>query len=435
MDFIEKRLLDCAVHAPILYIPDNPSDHILWPSFPFTHNNLNEKLIDPLDIGFLMNSKDYTPQYNSDNVKLTKNHFNKINKNVKRSLRSGFLSDYEGFVLTRHIYPSGEERYGLLVLLDLEQYSNQPLSIISYAKDFDEDKAKRHSEFLNHSVIDFPFSQAFIEDKSFSLIEPLISCTFNFKLIFSFDHPIYGVYEGYQISTPQHYTLISNALMKIKEKVIIENKPMFIISDGIESFESAKIHWEWLKNKYGNDLYSLHPSRFQMVELLNISNNSTIINPFYIIFKNTQIDDLVKQIRNNTKIKVESQISLKELNNAINKRFDKYKSVCYGMTDIESLYLITFRNPDSDIGIINILDVINEYLVKRNNDICFYSNANEFYDNISQSQDCGIILPPINKDTFFENISSLGKLSTYAYVSDIESSKNFIFEARKIIDD
>ena len=70
------------------------------------------------------------------------------------------------------------------------------------------------------------------------------------------------------------------------------------------------------------------------------------------------------------------------------------------MTDIESFYLITFRNPDSDIGIINILDVVNEYLVKRNNDIYFYSNANEFYDNISQSRDCGIILPPINKDTF-----------------------------------
>jgi hypothetical protein len=105
------------------------------------------------------------------------------------------------------------------------------------------------------------------------------------------------------------------------------------------------------------------------------------------------------------------------------------------MTDIESFYLITFRNPDSDIGIINIYNIINEFMTERKNDINFYSNAIDFYDNIFLAQDCGIILPPINKDTFFENIANLGKLSTYAYVSDIESSKNFIFEARKIIDD
>ena len=339
MDFIEKRLLDYGVQIPKFLIPENPVDHILWPSFPCINENMNESLIDPLNIGYLMNSSNYIPDFKKDESKSSKNKYNKLYKNMKRSLRSGFLSEHEGFVLTKHIYKTGIERYGLLILLDYEKYEViNPL--IGISKQYDNQITSEYVKFLSKAVFDMPYAQALIDDEDEILIEPLIASLFNFKLIFSFNHPIFGTYEGYLITTPQHYTLISNALTKIKSNITQNNKHLFLIHEGVESFESGKIHWENLKNKYGSSLYMLNPARFQLVELFNIYNPAIELIPCNILINNVSYDELISKFRLTDKIKVEICPSIRDLHEAILKRFNKYGSICYGLIYDDISYIV-----------------------------------------------------------------------------------------------
>ncbi len=432
MDFIEKRLLDCAVHIPKILIPDNPNDHILWPSFPCISEDMNKSLIEPLNIGYLMNSKDYVPAYEDGSKKNAKNNYNKIYKNMKRSIRSGFLFEYEGFVLTRHIHKSGTERYGLLMLLDYEKFRADN-SLIEIAKQYDNNIVTDHASFLSKSVFDLPYAQALIEDEDEILIEPLIASTFHFKPIFSFDHPIFGIYEGYLITTPQHYTLICNALTKIKSKIMKNEKHLFLIHEGIESFVSGKLHWEDLKNKYSSSLYQLNPARFQLVELFNIFSPSLELSPCNILIRNISHEDLILQFRSTDKVKVEIQPSIRDLHETILKRFNKYNSICYGLVYDDISYLVTFRQPQSDIGIINIEEVIKTYISDRNHETSFHVNISELLIDYADGKNTAIILPPIKKSTFFSNIAKTGPLKNYAYFHDTPVNRKFLFEARTII--
>ncbi len=432
MDFIEKKLLDCAVHIPKILIPDNQNDHILWPSFPWNSDELNKSLIDPLDIGYLMNTKDYVPLHEDKSTKNPKSSYNKIYKNMKRSIRSGFLSEHEGFVLTRHIHKSGIERYGLLVLLDYERFRTDG-SLIEIAKQYDSNISSEQTSFLSKSIFDLPYAQGLIEDEDEILIEPLIASAFNFKPIFSFDHPIFGIYEGYLITTPQHYTLICNALMKIKSKILNNEKHLFLIHEGIESFESGKLHWENLKSKYNNSLYQLNPARFQLVELFNIYNPAIELSPCNILIKNISHEELITQFRSTDKIKVETQPSIRDLHETILKRFSKYNSICYGLVYDDISYLVTFRQPESDIGQVNIESVIKTYLNDKSHETSFHINISELLINYADGRNTAIILPPINKSTFFSNIAKTGPLKHYAYYHDIPANRKFLFEARVIV--
>lgn len=435
MNFTEKKLLDCTVNIPKILILDNVDDHILWPSFPYTDSYLNEALIEPLNTGYLMCSKDYIPDFSIKDEKSFRNKTNRLIKNTKRSLRSGFLSEHEGFVLTRRIYKSGIERFGLLALLDYEQYDLSATSLIKISKKPDEKTVNKYTEYLEKAILDFPYTTALFDDLARTLIEPLAASNFHFTPIFSFDHPVFGLYEGYLINTPQHYTLISNSLTKIKKQMLEECKPLFIVNEGVESFESGARHWQQLKEKYGNDLYQLHPARFQLVELFNIHDPITKILPFNILLRNTKSDELISKIRDFEKIKVETQSSPSELFDTILKRFNKYGSLCYGIIHENVSSLVTFRQPLTNFGIVNIEEILNDYLTKRKEDIVFYRNTTELINDLKQDSDTAVIMPPFNKTTFFADISKSGALNKYSYYSDEPINQRFLFESRMIIDD
>ncbi len=429
MDFIEKRLLDCAVHIPKILIPDNPADHILWPSFPCAYKDMNKSLIDPLNIGNLMNSKDYSLDFLNDEKINNKNKYMKIYKNMKRSVRSGFLTEHTGFILTRHIHKSGIERFGLLVLLDYEKYKTDN-SFIELSKKCDKNITDLYSDFLSKSVFDLPYAQALIEDENELLIEPLRASTFQFKPIFSFNHPIFGIYEGFLITTPQHFTLISNALTRIKSKSMQNTKPLFLVHEGVESFESGKIHWENLKRKYGSSLYQFNPSRFQLVELFNIFSPNLELNPCNILIKDISHDELITQFRTTDKIKVEILPSIRDMHDAIMKRFNKYGSICYGLVSDDVSYLVTFRTPESDMGIVNLQNIISKYTQDKSHMLSYHANISELLIEYSEGRNTAIIMPPINKQTFFTDIKKYGPLMQYAYCHDMPINRKFLFEAR-----
>ncbi len=429
MDFIEKRLLECAVHVPKILIPTNKSDHISWPGFPAVNDDLNASLLAPLNAGNLMNSKDYSSDLENELNLPERKRYVRTYKNMKRAVRSGFLTEYKGFILTRRINKSGVERYGLLILLDYEDYlSDNP--IIAVSREYNRDIATAQADFMTNAIFDLQYAQALIEDQEATLIEPLVASTFHFKKIFSFNHPVFGIYEGFLIDTPQHFTLISNAFAKIKAKSIKNNKSLFLVHEGVESFESGLIHWNRLKEQYGNRLYRYNPARFHLVELFNIYSPDINLVPYNVLVKDISHDKLVTQFRAKEKIKVETLSSVRELHEAILKRSEKYGSVCYGLICDDVSYLVTFRTSESDIGIINIQDTLAKLMQENEHSVSYHINISEMLIEYAEGKHTAIIMPPIKKDTFFDNIAKHGRLNRHAYCHDIPANLRFLFEAR-----
>lgn len=431
MNFTEKRLLENAVHIPTIMVPLNTRDHSLWPSFSYRNFDLNESIEDSFQPGYLLSSKDYLIDPDLINTSKERAMRRKVLANMKRSLKTGFFTEHKGFILTKRVSNTGHERYGLLLLLDYERYQNESELSIKRAKTFDYDIASHQLETMKNSLFDFPYASGLIEDESLSLIEPLISSLFHFKLIYSFTNPVFGLYEGYLINTPQHFTLINNAIQKLFKNASLMKKPTFIIHEGIESFESGSLNWKRLKEKQSK-IPANHPARFQLVEIFNIFSDSLNLTPCNLALANTDLDEFVAEIRKETKIKVESFKSLDDLTSAISGRSIKYGSMCYGLVANEVYKLMTFLEPESNLPLINLESFISQYLTKRPFDFKYNISIDEISTNLKAENTCYVIMPPIKKKTFFEDVLTFGPLKDYVFCSNSPINERFLFESRKI---
>jgi hypothetical protein len=433
MDLVEKRLLECGISIPEILVPKAPDSIRYWASKSYDQSSLktDDQLL-PKPRTAVSSSEVMLPDnfMTCTNIERIENA---VIKNMKRLLKSGYFNPFEGFILTKHVYSSGVIRYGLLACLDLEDYCCEGRSnLIASAKKADDAVSTVLSEFRKKALLETPYASVLINDPKFSIIEPLASSCSLLRKLYSINHPVFGQYEAYHIYTPQHFTLTNNALLKIQKKSMEDNVPLYLVAEGNDHFMAAKKHWESLKEKYGKDLATYHPARFCMVEIFNMNDPSIELLPYDVILHNVNITEFMAATRKDHKIKAESIQG--DMRDVLNKRFYKYNALCFGLMSEEQSFLVTFKDPSCDIGTVFIDGFLKEYMKEHPSDIRYTQDMTEFENDSAVSTNIGIMMPPINKATFFKDISVSGPLHKYSYSLDMLPNQRFCFESRKITD-
>lgn len=431
MDLVEKRLFECGINIPDILIPKGIDSVKSWAFLSHDQSSLKTDERPSVKPHTVVSSSDVIlPDdfMTCGNIDRTENT---IVKNMKRLLKSSHFDSFKGLILTKHIYSSGVTRFGFLACLDLEEYGCKGRSnLIASAKIPDNTVSILLSEFRKKAMMDTPYTTVLIDDPKSCIIEPLASSCCLLHKLYSLDHPVLGKYEGYHIYTPQHFTLTNNALLKIRKKSIEDNVALYLIAEGNDPFMAAKMHWEGLKEKYGKDLATYHPARFFMVEIFNINDPGIELLPYHRILSNVNITEFMSAIRKDHKIKVETIAG--DMRDVLNKRFYKYNALCYGLISKEQSFLVTFKDPGCDIGTVFLDGFLKEYMKEHPNDMHYTQNLIEFNKESAVNTNLGIMMPPINKTTFFKDISVFGPLHKYSYSFDTLSNQRFCFESRKI---
>ncbi|MFA7672690.1 MAG: DUF1015 family protein [Clostridia bacterium] len=433
MDLVEKRLLECGISVPEILVPKATDSIRSWASSSYDQSSLKtddqppSKPRSAVSSSEVMLPDDFMTCINIEHTE------NAIVKNMKRLLKSGHFNSYKGFILTKHIYSSGVIRFGLLTCLDLEEYGCEGRSnLIASAKIPDDAVSALLCEFRKKALTETPYSTVLINDPKFGIVEPLASSCSLLRRLYSFNRPVFGQYEGYHIYTPQHFTLTNNALFKIQKKSIEDNVALYLVAEGNDQFMAAKKHWESLKEKYGKDLATYHPARFFMVEIFNIDDPNMELIPYDVILRNVNITEFMAAIRKDHKIKAETVQG--DMRDALSKRFYKYNALCFGLISAEQSFLVTFKDPGCDIGTVFLDGFLKDYMKEHPADIRHTLDMTEFNNDSAINTNLGIMMPPINKATFFKDISVLGPLHKYSYALDTLQNQRFCFESRKITD-
>lgn len=212
-------------------------------------------------------------------------YIQKINQTINSYLKDNLLVDMgECFILVERVTAYGVRRLGLVISIDLEEYSYErgvPCSIKASEATIVERISPR-LKIRKDAPIELPHTLLLFDDKEKSNIEQLYAKRKELDLLYDFElNQNGGHIRGYIVKDTE---AVINKFNDIYKKN--NNGLMFIVGDGNHSLATAKAHWENIKKNLSKEEQENHPARFALVEANNVYDDGIIFEPIHRILFN-----------------------------------------------------------------------------------------------------------------------------------------------------
>ena len=333
-----------------------------------------------------------------------------INHKISSYLKDNQLLDMgECFILVERITSYGVRRLGLVLSIDLEEYSYKrgvPCSIKASEATIEE-RIPPRLKIRKDAPIELPHTLVLFDDKEKSIIEPLyehrelLPCVYDFEL-----NQQGGHIRGYLVSNTKH---VINQFNNLFEKN--NNGLMFVVGDGNHSLATAKAHWENIKKTLSEEEKKTHPARFALVEANNIYDDGIIFEPIHrILF--TCSEDFVTGLQ---------------------KVCSGSEDVCYVYSQkLGKIPLKTHKNAAETYQIVQ--KYIDEYLFKHpETKVDFIHDESSLIDIANKNIDSvAIVMPALGKSDIFEFVAKDMVLPRKSFSMGHASEKRYYLEAKKI---
>jgi uncharacterized protein (DUF1015 family) len=256
------------------------------------------------------------PEYYLKDTDLIDARITNIQKYMKEYIENGILVEKleeDRFIYTRRTLPNGKVRKGLMVLLDLEQYSykkDEKLPIRP-TEGIVEERLPIRMKIREGAPIEFPHILMLIDDPEMSVIEPLEKTIPAHKKLYDFELMIGGGHvEGYAVTSEEEENRIFKAINKLNDEDMFkqkygletgENPIVIAVGDGNHSLASAKAVWEKTKEKLieEGESWEDNPARYAMAELINIHDEALEFESIHrVLFNVDNIEDFLSEMKN-----------------------------------------------------------------------------------------------------------------------------------------
>lgn len=290
-------------------------------------------------------------------------YIQKINQTINSYLKDNLLVDMgECFILVERVTAYGVRRLGLVISIDLEEYSYErgvPCSIKASEATIVE-RIPPRLKIRKDAPIELPHTLLLFDDKEKSNIEQLYAKRKELDLLYDFElNQNGGHIRGYLVKDTE---TVINKFNDIYKKN--NNGLMFIVGDGNHSLATAKAHWENIKKNLSKEEQENHPARFALVEANNVYDEGIIFEPIHrILFNAGNFQNELNALDGNGQLaysysKKDSKKAIKTTKSAaetyqiiqklIDENLKKYPEMKVDFIHDESSVLeIADKNPDS----------------------------------------------------------------------------------------
>lgn len=332
-----------------------------------------------------------------------------INQNINNYLKNNYLTDMgESFILVERVTSYGTRRLGLIISIDLEEYSYQrgvPCSIKASEATIVE-RIPPRLKIRKDAPIELPHTLLLFDDKEKTIVEPLyanrdkLECVYDFELNQNGGH-----IKGYLIKDVQKVINAFNNLYKKNN-----NGLMFIVGDGNHSLATAKAHWENIKKSLSEKEREHHPARYALVEVNNIYDDGIIFEPIHRILFNCNSDFI-----------------------------DGLKGVCKGENETYiysqktgKIYVKIPKNAAETYQIVQ--KYIDEYLKEHSETrVDFIHDESSLLDIADkETNSIAIVMPTLGKSDIFEFVAKDMVLPRKSFSMGHANEKRYYLEAKRI---
>ncbi len=209
---------------------------------------------------------------------------------IARSM-AGFLKEKNyrefknAFFYVERTQPDGRVRRGLLGALDLETYDfrHDARSLVRATEETVLDRLPPRVKIRSKAPIELPHILILSNDPLRRMIYPLSEKKDSFEKVYDFDLMLGGGHiAAWCLDEESVFGVLSVERQMAKE---CGSEPIFAVGDGNHSVATAKVCYEKLKSEIGVDKAKNHPSRYALVEVVNIHDPALDFESIYrVIF-------------------------------------------------------------------------------------------------------------------------------------------------------
>ena len=229
---------------------------------------------------------------NTNNEEYIKN----INQNIDNYLENNDLVDIgECFILVERVTSYGVRRLGLVLSVDLEDYSFKKGSnaLIRASEATIVERIPPRLRIRQDADIELPHILILFDDPHKEIVEPLYRNRDQLEKVYDFElNKDGGHIRGYKVEN-------TDEIICKFHKLLVKNNNglLFIVGDGNHSLATAKAHWEVIKKDLTPEEQENHPARYALVEANNLYDDGIIFEPIHRVMFNVD-NDFENELRN-----------------------------------------------------------------------------------------------------------------------------------------
>ena len=335
-------------------------------------------------------------------------------------------------VLVERTTTSGT-RYGLMLSLDLEQYSYAPdsRSLVRATEGTILSRIPPRKEIRRNAMLELPHIMVLISDMKRLVIEPLVARRADLKCIYDTDLMKGGGHiRGYLVDRDEELEIIVGGLEALYRTLDHANPLLYAMGDGNHSLATAKSLYEDLKKEIGTKAAMAHPSRYALVEIENIFDPALCFEAIHRVFFNTPHEVLDGEIRRICDdVRIEDVPSLDDMRTRLE---DKDSGTSFGMIAGGRCMVYHVKSSRFALGASIIQSCIDSLSGKDGISVDYIHGA-EVTDRIAHEDgNIGIIMADISKETFFDDIIRDGAFPRKTFSIGHAEEKRYYMEARRI---
>jgi hypothetical protein len=343
------------------------------------------------------------------------NRIQNINNNMLKYLDSGIFKDeIESFILIERSTPYQQKRLGLIIAVDLEEYSYEKgkKPLIRATEGTIIERLPPRMKIRENAPLEFPHIMLLIDDKDKSIIEPLYEKRNSLEKLYDFELNMGGGHiKGYKID---NNIQIKEDILKLLNKDTLIKKYgraenfLFAVGDGNHSLATAKNCWEELKKKLNNEQIKNHPSRFALCELVNLYDEGLCFEPIHRFIEGIDTNKFIKGLPSS---------GIDSAGILINGK--------------KTPYYVSF---DIAVAVKTVDDYISEYIEENGGNVDYVHGENSLKALTEKNiNSVGILLPKMKKETLFLSVMDNGCLPRKTFSMGEAVEKRYYIEGKKII--
>ena len=350
---------------------------------------------------------------------------NKINDTMKEYLDEDLFYELkDSMIYLERTQADGRVREGLMGMVDLEDYSYEKGSqtLIRATEKTVIERIPPRLKVRENALLELPHIMILIDDEKKKIIEDLKNEVTDSDVVYDFDLMENGGHiKGYKLNNDS-MTKVEEGLEALCDKEYFEKKYnvkdkgilLFAMGDGNHSLATAKANYENLKKTMTPDEYLNHPSRYALVELVNLHSEALEFEPIHRVIFDTDVNKLIEELYKYYDINEEGNGQYFEL---VTKDIDK------------KLYI---SNPKSNIAVGSIQMFLDEYLKDHEGKLDYIHGDETTRGMGKEENNVAILFEAMPKEELFRTVILDGALPRKTFSMGHSYDKRFYLEARKI---
>lgn len=363
----------------------------------------------------------------------------RIRSEMTKYLEDGTLTELpRGFVLTRRDTGSDAARQGLVVAVDLEAYSYREgdRSLIRPTEKTVVERIPPRLAVRKGACVELPHIMILIDDPGRTVIEPL----FREELTPLYDTDLMqggGHIQGWFVPEGKLTCRVIEAVDALLDRKAFREKyqlnrdyPMLncAVGDGNHSLATAKAYWEEVKQTLTAQEQENHPARFCLCELVNIHDESLLIEPIHRVLFHAQPETVFEEA---VSFFAAHGCSC-EISDAAVPMDMRTQVIPFCAENWEGCMVI--GKPAWGIALGSLQAFLDDYLAKHPEAKLDYIHGEEVTRRLGcEPGNMGFLLPPIAKGELFRGVIMDGVLPRKTFSMGHAYEKRYYLEAKRIV--